>query len=37
MNYKQLERIFPQFLEIKDEKLRSESFEAMKMAMEQGG
>lgn len=37
MNHKQLELIFPALLEIKDEKLRSESLEAMKMAMEQGG
>ena len=33
----QLEKIFPAFLEIKDEALREQSCRAMELAMEKGG
>lgn len=37
MDHKGLIQLFPAFLEIRDEALRSKSLEAMRMAMEQGG
>lgn len=37
MNNRQLEELFPAFMEIKDEALREQSMEAMRLAMKKGG